>query len=58
MPLRDLPVAVERASVARIKTVLKNEGLIASDYVRPPQMGITEAERTELLRRYAELRGW
>jgi 4-hydroxy-tetrahydrodipicolinate synthase len=43
-------------AVARIKAILKNEGLIASDYVRPPQRGVTEAERAELLRRYAELR--
>jgi 4-hydroxy-tetrahydrodipicolinate synthase len=43
-------------AVARIKAILKNEGLIASDYVRPPQMGISEAERSELLRQYADLR--
>ena len=56
-PLSDLIFAepiVE--AVARIKAVLKNEGLIASDYVRPPQMGIGEAERSELLKRYAQLR--
>ena len=43
-------------AVARIKAVLKNENLIACDYVRPPQQGISEAERAELLKRYAELR--
>jgi len=43
-------------AVARIKAILKNEGLIASDYVRAPQRGVTEAERAELLKRYAELR--
>jgi 4-hydroxy-tetrahydrodipicolinate synthase len=43
-------------AVARIKTVLKNEGLIANDYVRPPQQGIGAAEKTELLKRYAALR--
>jgi 4-hydroxy-tetrahydrodipicolinate synthase len=43
-------------AVARIKTVLKNERLIASDFTRPPQMGISEAEKQELLKRYAALR--
>jgi 4-hydroxy-tetrahydrodipicolinate synthase len=43
-------------AVARIKAVLKNEGLIANDYVRPPQQGIGGAEKTELLKRYAALR--
>ncbi len=43
-------------AVARIKTVLRSERLIANDCVRPPQMGIGEAEKTELLRRYAQLR--
>ena len=43
-------------AVARIKAVLKNEGLIAHDGVRAPQMGIGEAERAELLKRYAALR--
>jgi 4-hydroxy-tetrahydrodipicolinate synthase len=43
-------------AVARIKAILKNEGLIACDHVRPPQLGISESERAELLRRYAELR--
>jgi len=43
-------------AVARIKTVLKNERLIAHDIVRPPQMGIGEAEKAELLKRYAHLR--
>ena len=42
--------------MARIKAVLKNEGLIANDYVRPPQQGIGGAEKTELLKRYAALR--
>jgi 4-hydroxy-tetrahydrodipicolinate synthase len=56
-PLSDLifdePVV---EAVARIKAILKNERLIAHDTVRPPQMGISEAEKTELLRRYAQLR--
>ncbi len=43
-------------AVARIKIVLKNEGLIAHDFVRPPQMGISVAEKAELLKRYAALR--
>lgn len=43
-------------AVSRIKTVLKNEGLIANDMVRAPQMGIGEAEKAELLKRYAQLR--
>jgi 4-hydroxy-tetrahydrodipicolinate synthase len=43
-------------AVSRIKTVLKNERLIAHDTVRAPQMGIGEAEKTELLKRYAQLR--
>lgn len=43
-------------AVSRIKTVLKNEGLIAHDVVRAPQMGIAESEKVELLRRYAHLR--
>jgi 4-hydroxy-tetrahydrodipicolinate synthase len=43
-------------AVARIKAVLKNEGLIAHDFVRPPQMGIAAAEKAELLKRYAALR--
>ena len=44
-------------AVSRIKTVLKSERIIAEDTVRAPQMGIGEAERVELLRRYARLRG-
>ena len=43
-------------AVSRIKTVLKNEGLIANDFVRAPQMGIGDAEKAELLKRYAQLR--
>lgn len=43
-------------AVSRIKAVLKHEGLIASDFVRAPQRGIGEAERAELLKRYANLR--
>jgi len=43
-------------AVARIKVILKHEGLIAHDTVRPPQMGIDHAEEAELLRRYAALR--
>jgi 4-hydroxy-tetrahydrodipicolinate synthase len=43
-------------AVARIKTILKNERLIAHDTVRAPQQGISEAEKAELLKRYAALR--
>jgi 4-hydroxy-tetrahydrodipicolinate synthase len=44
-------------AVARIKVVLKNERLIAHDTVRRPQLGISEEEKSELLTRYAQLRG-
>ncbi len=44
-------------AVARIKIVLKNERLIAHENsFGPPQMGIGEAEKAELLKRYAHLR--
>jgi 4-hydroxy-tetrahydrodipicolinate synthase len=43
-------------AVARIKTILKNENLIANDSVRAPQLGIGAAEKNELLKRYAALR--
>lgn len=43
-------------AVARIKTVLQNERLIAHDTVRAPQMGISDTEKAELTRRYAQLR--
>lgn len=43
-------------AVARIKVVLQHEGLIATAKVRRPQLGISEAERTELLGQYEALR--
>jgi 4-hydroxy-tetrahydrodipicolinate synthase len=43
-------------AVARIKIILKNESLVAHDTVRPPQMGVEQAEKAELLKRYATLR--
>jgi dihydrodipicolinate synthase/N-acetylneuraminate lyase len=43
-------------AVSRIKSVLKNEKLISHDTVRAPQAGIGEAEKSELLKRYAQLR--
>jgi 4-hydroxy-tetrahydrodipicolinate synthase len=43
-------------AVARLKAILRDEGLIATAAVRPPQLGISEAERQTLLRSYRELR--
>lgn len=39
-------------AVARLKTVLVHEGLIANDHVRSPQLGISEVERARLLEAY------
>jgi 4-hydroxy-tetrahydrodipicolinate synthase len=43
-------------AVARIKAVLRHEGLIASAKVRRPQLGISDAERGQLLESYAALK--
>ncbi len=43
-------------AVARIKAILQDEGLIANAAVRPPQMGISTAERQKLVQSYRELR--
>lgn len=43
-------------AVARLKAILQDDGLIATAAVRPPQLGISEAERQTLLRSYRELR--
>ncbi len=43
-------------AVSRIKTVLRQEGIIAHAYVRPPQMGITAEEERDLLSRYEAVR--
>lgn len=43
-------------AVARIKAILQDEGLIAHATVRRPQLGISEAERQQVLRSYRELR--
>lgn len=43
-------------AVARIKAILHDEGLIATAGVRPPQLGISDAEKQQLLRGYRELR--
>jgi len=43
-------------AVARIKAILQDEGLIATAAVRPPQMGISAAEKQQLLHSYRELR--
>jgi len=43
-------------AVSRIKTVLRQEGIIAHGYVRPPQMGISPEEARDLLRRYEVVR--
>jgi 4-hydroxy-tetrahydrodipicolinate synthase len=42
-------------AVARLKAVLQEEGLIAHATVRPPQMGISAAEKEAVLRSYREL---
>lgn len=43
-------------AVSRIKTVLRQEGIIAHAYVRPPQMGISPEETRDLLGRYEAIR--
>jgi 4-hydroxy-tetrahydrodipicolinate synthase len=43
-------------AVARIKAVLQHEGLIATAKVRRPQLGISDAERKELLESYGALK--
>ena len=43
-------------AVSRIKTVLRQEGVIAYATVRAPQMGISAAEERNLLRRYEAVR--
>jgi 4-hydroxy-tetrahydrodipicolinate synthase len=43
-------------AVSRIKTVLRQEKIIAHAYVRPPQMGISPEEARDLLRRYEVVR--
>lgn len=43
-------------AVARIKVVRHADGLIDSDAVRPPQLGLKNSERTRLLHKYEELR--
>ena len=43
-------------AVARIKVVLKHEGLIETAKVRRPQLGISEKEQRELLASYTELK--
>jgi 4-hydroxy-tetrahydrodipicolinate synthase len=43
-------------AVARIKTVLQHEGLIKTAKVRRPQLGISEAEQTQLLDSYGALK--
>lgn len=43
-------------AVARIKVIAHAEGLIDSETVRPPQLGITDQEKSALLRTYEDLR--
>ena len=43
-------------AVARIKIVLQHEGLIKTAKVRRPQLGISEAEKKQLLESYQALR--
>ncbi len=43
-------------AVARIKVVLQHEGLIKTAFVRRPQLGISEAEQTQLLESYNALK--
>ena len=43
-------------AVARIKVVLQHEGLIKTAKVRRPQLGISEAEQTQLLESYRALK--
>lgn len=42
-------------AVARIKAILKHEGLIATSTVRRPQMGVTDEEEKQLLASYGKL---
>jgi len=44
-------------AVARIKIVLQHEGLIATANVRRPQLGISDAEKKQLLESYRALKG-
>src|SRR5262245_19584091 len=44
-------------AVARIKALLQHEGLIKSDAVRKPQLGISEEEKTQMIRSYEMLTG-
>jgi 4-hydroxy-tetrahydrodipicolinate synthase len=44
-------------AVARIKVILKAEGIIESGHVRRPQLGISDAEAVEVLRAYHEFVG-
>jgi dihydrodipicolinate synthase/N-acetylneuraminate lyase len=39
-------------AVARIKVVLQHEGLIRTSVVRRPQLGISEAEKKQLIDNY------
>ena len=43
-------------AVARIKVVLQHEGLIKTAVVRRPQLGISDAEKTQLLKSYQALK--
>ncbi len=42
-------------AVSRIKTILKHLGLIQSDRVRRPQLGVTGEEKKQLIRSYEEI---
>ena len=44
-------------AVARIKALLQHEGLIKSDAVRKPQLGISAAEKTQVIASYEMLTG-
>ena len=44
-------------AVARIKTILRQQGLIKSDVVRRPQLGISNEEKTKLIQSYQLFRG-
>jgi 4-hydroxy-tetrahydrodipicolinate synthase len=44
-------------AVARIKAILQHEGLIKSNAVRKPQLGISEEEKTQIIRSYEMLTG-
>ena len=43
-------------AVSRLKAVLRHEGIIESDDVRSPQMGIDEREREQLLAAYSAIK--